>query len=543
MSLTLSIAQINPTVGSFKQNTQLIIDAIQQAKAERADAILFPELVLTGYPPEDLLFRPAFLQQVENALDTIAESTQGITAIIGAPLIRDKQLYNVACVLRDGKRQETYAKQHLPNYRVFDEKRYFKRGKESCVIDINGHKIGLLICEDIWREKPIKKAVKKGAEALFVLNASPFRAYKSEERLALLEKRSLTSNCPIIYANLVGAQDELVFDGESLVFDSAGQLIFQAPSFESGIYTLDVPFEKSRKVLQARQSSKQQRIYNALVLGVKDYVHKNGFPGVMLGLSGGIDSALTMAIAVDALGAENVEAIMMPFRYTADISKEDASKQARSQGVKYREIPIEPIFNSFVDALSQEFEGLENDVTEENIQARSRGVLLMAMSNKLGKMLLATGNKSEMAVGYATLYGDMAGGYAPLKDVFKTMVYDLSRYRNSLGDGEIIPDRVITRPPSAELAPDQIDEDSLPPYDILDTVLRLFIEEYKSVDQIVAQGYEHETVERVANLVLLSEYKRRQSAPGVRITKRAFGKDRRYPITSHYRWHLSQKDE
>ncbi len=544
MSLTLSIAQINPTVGSFKQNTQLIIDAIQQAKAERADVILFPELVLTGYPPEDLLFRPAFLQQVESALDTIAESTQGITAIIGAPLIKGEQLYNVACVLSDGKRQETYAKQHLPNYRVFDEKRYFKRGKESSVIDINGHKIGLLICEDIWRKSPAKNAVKNGAEALFVLNASPFRADKTEERLALLKQRSSDNNCPIAYANLVGAQDELVFDGESLVFDKSGQLTFKALSFKSGIFTIEMPFDQAKTSFKPRVSSKEERIYNALVLGVKDYVNKNGFPGIMLGLSGGIDSALTMAIAVDALGAENVEAIMMPFRYTADISKEDAAKQAKTQGVNYREISIEPIFNSFVDALSDEFEGLENDVTEENIQARSRGVLLMAMSNKLGKMLLATGNKSEMAVGYATLYGDMAGGYAPLKDVFKTTVYDLSRYRNNLGDGngykEIIPDRVITRPPSAELAPDQVDSDSLPDYEILDAVLRLFIEEFQSVDEIVAQGYDHETVLRVANLVLLNEYKRRQSAPGVRITKRAFGKDRRYPITSHYRWHLSQ---
>ena len=540
MSIKLSIAQINPTVGSFKQNIKLIIDAINQAKKEQADAILFPELVLTGYPPEDLLFRPAFLEQVESALETIAEETQGITAIVGAPLFREDKLLNTACVLKDGKFQQYYAKQHLPNYRVFDEKRYFRRGVDSCVIDVNGHKVGLLICEDIWRKKPTRLAVEEGAEAVFVLNASPFRSEKTEERLALLEKRSQDNNCHIAYANLVGAQDELVFDGESLVFDKSGQLIFQAPSFEGGVFTTEINFTETAKAIQARKSKELERIYNALVLGVKDYVNKNGFPGVMLGLSGGIDSALTMAIAVDALGAENVEAVMMPFRYTADISKADASQQAKTQGVKYREIPIEDIFNSFMGALSSEFEELERDVTEENIQARSRGVLLMAMSNKFGKMLLATGNKSEMAVGYATLYGDMAGGYAPLKDVFKTTVYDLSRYRNSLGDGEIIPDRVITRPPSAELAPDQIDEDSLPAYDILDAVLRMFIEEFKSVDDIVAQGYDHETVLRVANLVLLNEYKRRQSAPGVRITKRAFGKDRRYPITSHYRWHLSQ---
>jgi len=559
MSLTVSIAQINPTIGSFKKNTQLILDAIAQAEQENADAVLFPELAITGYPPEDLLFRPAFIQKVEDALKLIAKAAKSITVVMGAPIMRDGKLLNAACVLRDGKITHEYAKQRLPNYRVFDEKRYFRRGKKSVVIDIVGHKVGLLICEDIWMKTPAKDAKQAGAEVLFVLNASPFRSHKTVERLKMLEERSTNNKLPIVYANLVGGQDELIFDGESLVFDRAGQLIFQAPSFEAGVFTVDVPLDKSSNAIAPREQNKLASIYNALVLGVKDYVNKNGFPGVMLGLSGGIDSALTMAIAVDALGADNVEAIMMPFRYTADISKHDAAQQAKTQGVKYREIPIEPIFNSFVDALSNEFEGMENDVTEENLQARSRGVILMAMSNKLGKMLLATGNKSEMAVGYATLYGDMAGGYAPLKDVFKITVYDLARYRNSIGDvndifeatnnhhvkvggcesyKEIIPDRVITRPPSAELAPDQVDEDSLPPYDILDAILRMFIEEFQSVDDIVAQGYERETVKRVANLVLLSEYKRRQSAPGIRITKRAFGKDRRYPITSHYRWHL-----
>ncbi len=541
MSLNVSIAQINPTVGSFKHNTQLIIDAINAARAESADVVLFPELVLTGYPPEDLLFRPAFLKQVKTALKKIANAAQGITAIVGAPVKRKDKLFNMACVLRDGNIIYEYAKQHLPNYRVFDEKRYFRRGKQNGIITIAGHKVGLLICEDIWKTQPAENAKNAGAEILFVLNASPFRADKSEERLKLLGKRSLNTGCPIVYANLVGGQDELIFDGESLVFDPKGQLHFQAPTFESGLFTITTPLKEAEKttvVSKPRLPSKNERIYNALVLGVKDYVRKNGFPGIMLGLSGGIDSALTLAIAVDALGAENVEAVMMPFHYTANISKLDAAQQAETQGVKYREIPIEHIFNSFMDALSSEFDGLERDVTEENIQARSRGVLLMAMSNKLGKMLLATGNKSEMAVGYATLYGDMAGGYAPLKDVFKTRVYDLARYRNNLGDGEIIPDRVITRPPSAELAPDQVDEDSLPPYDILDNVLRLFIEEFQSVDEIVSQGYDRNTVKRIANLVLLNEYKRRQSAPGVRITKRAFGKDRRYPITSHYRWHL-----
>ena len=547
MSVTVSIAQINPIVGSFKQNLQMISEAINTAKNDNADVIVFPELALTGYPPEDLLFRPTFIQKVEDTLQQIAKLSSGITTIIGAPVIRNDKLYNMACVLRDGKNMFEYAKQHLPNYRVFDEKRYFNKGKENGIIEINGHKVGLLICEDIWKKPPAKKAKNAGAELLLVLNASPFRAGKTQERLNLLKERSSDNQIPIIYNNLVGGQDELIFDGESMVFNQKGELTFQAPSFETGLFTRTLLGDQPQKAIKPSIQSIDHSIYQALVLGVKDYVNKNGFPGVMLGLSGGIDSALTMAVAVDALGAENIEAVMMPFHYTADISKHDAAQQAKTQGVHYREIPIENIYDSFMSALSSEFEGTSRDTTEENIQSRTRGVLLMAMSNKLGKMVLATGNKSEMAVGYATLYGDMAGGYAPLKDVFKTKVYELAKYRNELGDGtienpnykEIIPDRVITRPPSAELAPDQVDEDSLPPYDILDAVLRMFIEEFQSVDDIVAQGYEREVVEHVANLVLLNEYKRRQSAPGIRITKRAFGKDRRYPITSHYRWNLT----
>ena len=538
--LIISIAQLNPIVGSFRHNTQLILDAIAQAKQEKADIVVFPELIITGYPPEDLLFRPAFLHKVELALETIAKATKGISAIVGAPIMRDGQLFNMACLLQNGEIITQYAKQHLPNYRVFDEKRYFTAGSESVVVDIAGHQVGLLICEDIWKRQPIQALAKQGAEAVIAINASPFRLNKTQERFDMLSERASDNQLAIAYVNLVGGQDDLVFDGESLLVDKQGQLVFQAPTLEAGTFTQKLPLGtvKADKIHQLRTESDNALIYKALVLGVKDYVNKNNFPGVMLGLSGGIDSGLTLAIAVDALGADKVEAVMMPFRYTADISIHDAHEQAKKLGVKYREIPIEPIFNSFMDALEKEFVNTERDVTEENLQARSRGVLLMAMSNKLGKMLLATGNKSEMSVGYATLYGDMAGGFAPLKDVFKTVVYDLSRYRNSLGDGEMIPDRVITRPPSAELAPDQVDEDSLPPYDILDAVLRYFIEEYKSVEEIVAMGYERETVQRVANLVLLNEYKRRQSAPGIRITKRAFGKDRRYPITSHYRYHL-----
>ena len=536
--LTITIAQLNPTVGSFRHNTQLILDAIEQAKQEGADIVVFPELMMTGYPPEDLLFRPAFIEKVERTIETIAKATDGISAIIGAPMMLKGELCNTACVLQNGEIIAKYAKQHLPNYRVFDEKRYFNAGTETTVVEVAGHRVGLLICEDVWMPEPIQQLAEENAAAVIVINASPFRLNKTQERLELLAKRASANNLPIAYINLVGGQDDLVFDGESLLLDKKGQLLYQAPTLEAGVFTQKLPLSAAGEPCKTNNISDNALVYQALVLGLKDYVTKNGFSGVLLGLSGGIDSALTLAIAVDALGAENVEAIMMPFRYTADMSIQDARKQADKLGVKYREIPIEPIFNSFMDALAEEFANLERDVTEENLQARSRGVLLMAMSNKLGKMLLATGNKSEMSVGYATLYGDMAGGFAPLKDVFKTLVYDLSRYRNTLGDGEIIPDRVITRPPSAELAPDQVDEDSLPPYDILDALLRYFIEEFKGVDEIVALGYERETVQRVANMVLLNEYKRRQSAPGVRITKRAFGKDRRYPITSHYRYYL-----
>lgn len=453
--LTITIAQLNPTVGSFRHNTQLILDAIEQAKQESADIVVFPELMMTAYPPEDLLFRPAFIDKVERTIETIATATDGISAIIGAPMMLKGELCNTACVLQNGEIIAKYAKQHLPNYRVFDEKRYFNAGTETTVVEIAGHRVGLLICEDVWMPEPIQKLAEENAEAVIVINASPFRLNKTQERLELLAKRASANNLPIAYINLVGGQDDLVFDGESLLLDKKGQLLYQAPTLAAGVFTQKLPLSATGEPCKLNNMSDNALVYQALVLGLKDYVNKNGFSGVLLGLSGGIDSALTLAIAVDALGAENVEAIMMPFRYTADISIQDARKQADKLGVKYREIPIESIFNSFMDALAEEFANLERDVTEENLQARSRGVLLMAMSNKLGKMLLATGNKSEMSVGYATLYGDMAGGFAPLKDVFKTLVYDLSRYRNTLGDGEIIPERVITRPPSAELAPDR----------------------------------------------------------------------------------------
>ena len=542
--LRIAIAQVNPCVGDFDVNKEKILNSICEARHKRADVIVFPEMVISGYPAEDLLFRPAFLQHIEEVLEEVRQASKGITVIVGAPKRRmpskkkQDKLYNMAVVFQNTECIAEYAKQYLPNYRVFDEKRYFSRGKETVIVEIMGVKVGILICEDIWRSAPIKSAKIQGAEAIVVLNASPFRTNKAIERHVMLENHTRIHQLPIIYTNLVGGQDELVFDGHSLVMDSHSQLIFQADLFTDNTYYVEVPITDKGKPLVLNLPKEEAQVYEALVTGVRDYVGKNGFKGILLGLSGGIDSALTLAIAVDALGAENVEAIMMPFHYTADISISDASKQAKTQGVQYREIPIETVFESFMQLLSHEFGGLQRDVTEENIQARSRGIILMAMSNKLGKMLLATGNKSEMSMGYATLYGDMAGGFSPLKDVYKTLVYKLARYRNLCGDGEIIPERVITRPPSAELAPDQKDEDSLPPYDVLDEVLRLFIEEFHSVQEIVALGFEQETVKFVADRVLLNEHKRRQSAPGIRVTRRAFGKDRRYPITSAYRKYL-----
>jgi len=537
-TLTVSIAQLNVCVGDLSGNAKQIIAAMQFARDEQgADLIVFPELVISGYPPEDLLLRPHFLAKMEEALQQIALATTGITAIVGSARQIEDGLYNQAIVLANKTIVNTYSKQQLPNYRVFDEKRYFRAGSQPCVIDVAGVKLGLLVCEDIWHSPTVANTVSAGAEALCVINASPFRLHKSQQRQQLLQQQSHAFACPIIYSNLVGGQDELIFDGESFAYDRIGQCVFQAPRFETGIYAFKLAIDQAGQAIQTPQEHAEATIYQALVLGVHDYVHKNGFSGVLLGLSGGIDSALTLAIAVDALGADKVEAVMMPFHYTADISIHDAQQQAKTMGVKYREIAIAPIFDTFMEALAPEFTGLPSDTTEENIQARSRGVLLMALSNKLGKMLLATGNKSEMSVGYATLYGDMAGGFAPLKDVFKMRVYALSRYRNSL-DQEVIPLRVIEREPSAELAPDQIDSDSLPPYAILDDILQRFIEQYQSVADISATGHDPALVQRVVQMVLLNEHKRRQAAPGIRISQRAFGKDRRYPITSAYRQQL-----
>lgn len=535
--LRIALAQLNVTVGDIQGNVQAVLAAVTEAQTQQADVLLLPELVLSGYPAEDLLFRPDFMAQMQASLQTVAAQVKGLSVILGVPLIRQGQLRNMACVLRDGQIVAEYAKQCLPNYRVFDERRYFIPGEQSLLVEIKGISVGILICEDIWHDAPMQKVVQAGAQAVCILNASPYRWDKPEERKSLLQRQAFTNQCPIAYTNLVGGQDELVFDGDAMLVNTQGKVTFHSPAFTSGVFIQEWDIEDNSVAhLSSTPTPLYPVIYQALVVGVRDYVRKNGFKGVLLGLSGGIDSALTLAIAVDALGAENVEAVMMPFRYTASMSVEDAKAQASWLGVHYREIPIEPIFNAFMGQLTPEWEGKPADVTEENLQARIRGMLLMSLSNKHGKLLLTTSNKSESAVGYATLYGDMAGAFGPLKDVYKTLVYELARYRNTLS--KAIPQRVIDRPPSAELAPGQVDQDSLPPYAILDGILQRFIEGDQALEEIVAAGFELATVRRVVNLVLLSEYKRAQAAPGVRITRRGFGKDWRYPLTSAWRKNL-----
>ena len=535
MTLSLALAQLNLKVGDIEGNTQQVIEAAAYARDELgAGLILYPELTLTGYPPEDLLLRPAFISQVEAALEQLLREVAGITLILGYPRRAGDKLYNAAGVICDGELRREYFKALLPNYSVFDERRYFVPGSDPCVLDIHGARVGVTICEDIWQPEPAARAAAAGAQLLVNLNASPYHTGKAPEREASVVARVRETGLPIVYVNLVGGQDELVFDGGSFAVDADGQLCQRSPFYRADISRLVYSVGGGLQPAHVSQhAAEEAAIYQALVLGVRDYVEKNGFKGVVLGLSGGIDSALTLAIAVDALGAEQVEVVLMPSRYTADMSNEDALQQARGQGVRYSIIPIEPAFNAFLGMLEDEFSGLPTDVTEENIQARCRGILLMAISNKSGRMLLTTGNKSEMSVGYATLYGDMAGGFAPIKDVPKTMVYRLARWRNR--DGEIIPERVITRPPSAELRPDQQDTDSLPAYDILDAILVLYVEQDQSPEQIIRQGYDEKTVHRIVRMVDMNEYKRRQAPPGVKVTRRAYGRDRRYPIVNGYR--------
>lgn len=538
MTLRLAIAQLNLLVGDVAGNAARIIDATHEARdGLKADAIIFPELALTGYPPEDLLLRPHLQTQVAAAIRRIKREAKGITVLVGYPQAARGHLYNALSAIHDGRVLATYRKQLLPNYGVFDEKRYFTSAKRPCVIEIAGAKVGLAICEDIWEPGVVARTAAAGAQAIVVPNASPYHMEKGRERERIVADRVREGGVPIVYANLVGGQDELVFDGDSFVMDAEGEVAARLPAFKEEIALVEfgeeggrlVPIEQSS--LPIRQLEKE--VWSALTLGLRDYVSKNGFPGIVLGLSGGIDSALVLCVAVDALGADRVEAVMMPSRYTADISLQDAEAQARMLGVNYRVIPIEPMVAAFAESLKGEFAGLAADTTEENIQARVRGTLLMAISNKTGRMVVATGNKSEMAVGYATLYGDMVGGFAVIKDVFKTMVYRLAAWRNL--KAAVIPQRVIDRPPSAELRADQKDTDSLPPYEVLDPILERYIERDMAPETIVAEGFDAGTVARIVRMVDRNEYKRRQAAPGVRITRRAFGRDRRYPITSGYR--------
>jgi NAD+ synthase (glutamine-hydrolysing) len=536
-TLRIALAQVNLSVGDVAGNTCRIIDSLHELRQLGADLVLFPELAVCGYPPEDLLFHAGLRRQVGAAMDSIRAASAGLTAVVGYPEYAEDRIYNAAAVYRDGQLLASYRKQLLPNYRVFDEQRYFTAGAEPVVIDVAGTRVGLTICEDIWSPAPVALAAAAGAELVCIINGSPFHAGKQAARERVLAERAAETSLPMVYQNLVGGQDELVFDGGSCVVDATGAVRMRAPAFEAGLFMAE--FSRDRGRVEpvpgpaAPVAGRVESIYAALVLGVRDYVNKNRFPGVVLGLSGGIDSALTLALAVDALGADRVQAVMMPYRWTAAMSQEDAAEQARRLGVDYQVLPIGPMVAATNEVLAELFAGRPADATEENIQSRCRGMLLMAISNKTGRMVLATGNKSEMAVGYATLYGDMAGGFAPIKDCTKTLVYALARYRNSRG--AVIPERVLERPPTAELAPDQKDTDTLPPYEILDGILDALMLEDLSVAGIVERGFPRDTVVRVADMVRRNEYKRRQAPPGVRISERAFGRDWRYPITSGYR--------
>ena len=537
MTLNIALAQLNLLVGGISHNADKIIQASVTAKNElQADVIVFSELTITAYPPEDLLLRVDFIEAANQAILDIAKACPDIYIILGFPQVTETCLFNSAAVLFGGEIQHIYRKNVLANYGVFDENRYFAAGNRACVFDLNGVNVGLSICEDIWDEGVVEQSHQAGAEIIFNLNASPFHAAKVYERESVVRDRIEAIAIPVVYVNQVGGQDELIFDGASFVMDKYGEIIFRAVEFEEQLSV--VKFNQLQQTIQpidtgiAEYYAPVSSEYQALVLGVRDYVHKNGFQGAILGLSGGIDSALTLAIAVDALGKDQVEAVLMPSCYTQAMSLEDAILEAEALGVEHHTIPIKAGVDAFEMMLAPLFAGTAKDTTEENIQARCRGVLLMALSNKQGKLLLTTGNKSEMSVGYATLYGDMAGGFAPLKDVPKLLVFELSKYRNTLS--LVIPERVITRPPSAELAPDQIDEDSLPPYSVLDPILERYIEQDQAVEEIINAGFKREDVLQATRLVDLNEYKRRQSPPGIRITSKAFGRDRRYPITSGF---------
>ncbi|MBM3350488.1 MAG: NAD+ synthase [Betaproteobacteria bacterium] len=530
--MRIAIAQINCIVGDVAGNANKIVQSAIEAQAQGVTLMVTPELALCGYPPEDLLLRSDFLRACDDALVFMSQQLVGITVIVGHPHKVENECFNAASVLQAGRVLATYHKQVLPNYGVFDEKRYFSHGHEPLVIEHEGIKVGVLICADVWETMPALRAKDAGAQLLLALNASPFHMKKQSTRLERLHDRVRDTHLPIVYVNMVGGQDELVFDGASLVLDSKGNTTHELPAFVAEIAWVD--FEDAEPVAAnvAAPLSVEASVYNALKLGLSDYIHKNHFPDVVLGLSGGIDSALTLALCVDALGADRVHAVMMPSEFTADMSVNDAREMTSILGVKYSEIAIKGLLDNYLTALAPQFGDLPFDATEENLQARIRGMLLMAISNKFGSIVVTTGNKSEMAVGYCTLYGDMAGGFALLKDVPKTLVYRLSHYRNSLS--RVIPERIITRPPSAELRPNQLDQDSLPPYDVLDGIIEAYVEDDLSAQEIVARGYADRDVDRVIKMIDRNEYKRRQSPIGVRITHKGFGKDRRYPITMKF---------
>jgi NAD+ synthase (glutamine-hydrolysing) len=540
MVMKICMAQINTLVGDIAGNARRILEVSVAQRDQGATIVVFPELTLTGYPPEDLLLRHDLMVRTDAAVTRLCEQLPAeLAVVIGYPKLRGERLFNSAGVIYQGTLIAEYDKQCLPNYQVFDEKRYFTAGSEACVVSIHGISVALTICEDIWHDEPVAQAKAAGASVLININASPFHRGKQSERLARVSTCADAHQLPILYVNQVGGQDELVFDGGSFAVDAQGALCVSAETFAEALVPVSLDTSSALRVVPGETVSPREdleSVWQALVLGMRDYVNKNGFPGVVLGLSGGIDSAVTLAVAVDALGPERVEAVRMPFHYTASMSIEDAEAEAAALGVRFSNLSIAPLYESFMSVLADEFEGLAPNITEENLQARCRGVLLMSISNKKNLLVLTTGNKSELAVGYSTLYGDMAGGFDVLKDCPKMLVYALARYRNTLGS--CIPERVITRPPSAELAPDQKDEDSLPPYEVLDQIIELYVEQDASKTDMLEAGFSAEDVERVVRLVDLNEYKRRQAPVGVRISRRAFGRDRRYPIT--WAWRAAQ---
>ncbi len=539
--LRIALAQFDFPVGAVHQNAERIATMIQQARDEfDADVVVFPELALCGYPPEDLLLRPGFLADCHAAIERIAAGVRDIVAVVGWPEAAGSVVYNAASVLRDGRVWHTYRKRELPNYAVFDERRYFDvdPDREDCVFDVDGVQVGLIICEDLWFPEPLASTVAKGAELVLVPNASPFERDKHADRDTLMAQRVQETGVGLVYVNVVGGQDAVVFDGGSVVADGDGTVHPAAAAFAEQWLVVDYDADSRRfspiQWMEDGDESRDALAWRAVVRGTQDYCRKNGFTRAWLGLSGGIDSSLVLAIAVDALGADNVTAVRMPSRYTAEMSNDLAQEQCRMQGVRLLTLPIEKPFQGYLDALAEHFGDLPVDTTEENLQSRTRGAMLMAMSNKFGGLLLTTGNKSEYAVGYATIYGDMCGGYAPLKDLYKTEVFALAKWRNTVGD-RVIPQGVIDRPPSAELRENQKDQDSLPPYDVLDAILLRYVDQEQSRDEIVSAGFDEATVDKVLRLVRISEWKRHQAAPGPKVSRRAFGRERRYPISNGYR--------